>query len=103
MVDNRMVTDHIKQHHTLLLGFRRLRLDFNVFSGCLVVFDPKRLEPSGGYQELFFGRSVNTNDFAVNGSVSFLLKLLVDFANVPLEFFRIVVFKVKGKEASEGV
>jgi hypothetical protein len=98
-----MVTDHIKQSHALLLGFGRLRLDFVFLGGCLIVFNPKRLEPSGGYQELFFGRSVNPNHFAVNGSVSFLLKLLVDFANVPIKLFRIVVFEVKGKEAGEGV
>lgn len=67
------------------------------------MFDPKRLKPLGGYQVLFFGRSVNTNHFAVNGSVSFLLKLLVNFANVPLELFRIIVFKVKGKETGEAV
>ncbi len=66
------------------------------------MFDPKRLEPLGGYQVLFFGGSVNADDFTVNGSVALLLKFLVDFANVPVEFFRIVVFEVKGKEAGEG-
>lgn len=98
-----MIADKIKDHYVLFLIFGWLGFNFDIFNGVIVAFCPKILKPLGSYQVLFFRRLFDSDCLIVERSVPFLLKLLINFTNVPVKILRIKVLYVNGEESREAV